>query len=321
MAAPTLTLRVHARTTEAEGICGVELVSPDGAALPPFTAGAHLDMHLPGGLTRPYSLCNDPAETHRYRIAVLREPASRGGSAAMHEQVHAGGLISTGVPRNTFALAPAATRHLLLAGGIGVTPLLSMAHHLARTSADFHLHYATRSAARTAFAAELAAAPWASRVSVHHDDGPAAQWLDLSQVLAGAGAGDHVYVCGPAGFIDAVRTVARVQGWPDAQVHVEFFGAAPVVAVDGGGFEVLLARSGRVVPVPADRSVVQALAACGVAVPTSCEQGVCGTCLTRVIDGLPDHRDLYLTPEEQAAGDQFLPCCSRAKSPRLVLDL
>jgi vanillate monooxygenase ferredoxin subunit len=321
MAAPALTLRVLSRTVEAEGICGFELASPDGAALPPFTAGAHLDVHLPGGLTRQYSLCSDPADTHRYRIAVLREAASRGGSAAMHEQVHAGGLLATSLPRNSFPLADGATRHLLLAGGIGVTPLLSMARHLARTGADFHLHYATRSAARTAFAAELAAVPWAQRVSVHHDDGAPAQRLDLPRVLAAPGAGHHLYVCGPTGFIDAVRAEARAQGWPDARVHVEFFGAAPVVAAEGGGFEVMLARTGRVVPVPADRTVVQALAAAGVAVPTSCEQGVCGTCLTRVIDGQPDHRDLYLTPEEQAAGDQFLPCCSRAKSPRLVLDL
>ncbi|WP_341892649.1 PDR/VanB family oxidoreductase [Variovorax sp. YR752] len=321
MSGVTLSVRVARKTVEAEGICSFELVSADGAPLPAFAAGSHVDVQLPGGLTRQYSLCNDPTETHRYLIAVLRDPSSRGGSAAMHEQVNEGDTLTIGAPKNHFALAHEAASHLLLAGGIGVTPLLCMAERLANAGAAFEMHYCTRSKSRTAFVPRIEASPFAERVQFHFDDGPAAQRLDIAALLAQAPAGRHLYVCGPKGFMDAVLGSARAQGWPEAQIHFEFFGAEPAAAGGGEAFEVMLASSGRVIPVPAGVSVVQALGQCGVAIATSCEQGVCGTCLTKVIDGVPDHRDLYLTPEEQAAGDQFLPCCSRAKSARLVLDL
>ncbi|MFT3955686.1 MAG: PDR/VanB family oxidoreductase [Piscinibacter sp.] len=321
MSGSTLTVRVARKTLEAEGIASFELVSVDGTPLPAFAAGSHVDVQLPGGLTRQYSLCNDPAETHRYLIAVLRDAASRGGSAAMHEQVQEGDTLSISTPKNHFALAHEAHSHLLLAGGIGVTPLLCMAERLAHSGASFEMHYCTRSRARTAFVSRIEASALASRVQFHFDDGPPAQRADIDALVAAPSAGRHLYVCGPKGFMDAVLARARSQGWPEAQIHYEFFGAEPVAGGEAGAFEVMLASSGRVVAVPAGVSVVKALAACGVVVATSCEQGVCGTCLTKVIDGVPDHRDLYLTPEEQAAGDQFLPCCSRAKSARLVLDL
>lgn len=320
-AALPLQVRVAARTVEAEGICGFELVAADGAALPAFSAGSHIDLAVPGGPTRQYSLCNGPADQHCYRIAVLLEPASRGGSAGLHARVQPGDLLQIGAPKNHFPLAHDATRHLLLAGGIGVTPILCMAERLAVTGADFEMHYCTRSKARTAFADRIAASPFASRVSIHHDDGPAAQRFDIAARLAKPEPGTHLYVCGPKGFMDAVLGTARAAGWPEAQLHFEFFSADVAPSADDGAFEVQLASSGRIVLVPKDRSCVQALADAGVDVPVSCEQGVCGTCLTRVMDGVPDHKDLYLTPEEQAANDQFLPCCSRAKTPRLVLDL
>lgn len=321
MSGGSLTVRVARKALEAEGIASFELVSTDGSPLPAFAAGSHIDVQLPGGPTRQYSLCNDPAETHRYLIAVLRDAASRGGSAAMHEQVKVGDTLFISTPKNHFALAHEAQSHLLLAGGIGVTPLLCMAERLAHSGARFEMHYCTRSRARTAFVRRIEDSPLASRVQFHFDDGPAAQRAEIDALVGPPGPGQHLYVCGPKGFMDAVLARARAQGWPEAQIHYEFFGAGPVGDGEAGGFEVMLASSGRVVAVPAGVSVVQALAACGIAVATSCEQGVCGTCLTRVIDGVPDHRDLYLTPEEQAAGDQFLPCCSRAKSGRLVLDL
>ena len=321
MSPGTLHLRVARKTAEAEGICSFELTDAAGAALPAFTAGAHLDVQVPGGPTRQYSLCNSPAETHRYLIAVLHEAASRGGSAGMHERVREGDLLEVSLPRNHFALAEDATSHVLLAGGIGVTPILAMAERLHALGADFAMHYCTRTRARTAFAERLARAPFAARVQLHLDDGEAAQRLDLAALLQAPVPGRHLYVCGPQGFMDAVLGTARKQGWPEAQLHYEFFSAAPVDTTGDRGFEVQLARSGRVVPIPAGRSVVHVLADAGVFIATSCEQGVCGTCLTRVIDGLPDHRDQYLTPEEQAAGDQFLPCCSRARTARLVLDL
>jgi vanillate O-demethylase ferredoxin subunit len=322
MNAPSLLqVRVARKTVEAEGICSFELVATDDRPLPSFSAGSHIDVQLPGGLTRQYSLCNDPTESHRYLIGVLDDPASRGGSRAMHQQVGEGDLLQISPPRNHFALAHDAGRHLLLAGGIGVTPILCMAERLARTGAAFEMHYATRSPARTAFRARIAASSFAERVHFHFDDGDAAQKLDLAALLGSPRAGEHVYVCGPKGFMDAVLGTARDAGWPEAQLHYEFFGAEVSPSAGDGAFEVQLASSGRVIPIAADQTVARALEEAGVIVPTSCEQGVCGTCLTRVLDGEIDHKDLYLTPEEQAANDQFLPCCSRAKSARLVLDL
>jgi len=319
-----LNVRVLRKAAEAVDIATFELAAEDGGPLPAFSAGAHVDVHLAtaqGPLVRQYSLCNDPQETHRYLIGVLRDPASRGGSAAMHAQVAEGQRLQISPPKNHFPLAHGATRHLLLAGGIGITPLLCMAERLAATGADFALHYCTRSRERTAFAGRIAASDFAGRVQHHYDDGPAAQQLTLAAVLGAPRAGEHVYVCGPKGFMDAVLGAARAAGWPEAQLHHEYFGADAAPQAGDRAFEVQLASSGRVVPVAADQTVVQALAAVGVAVMTSCEQGVCGTCLTRVLAGDCDHRDLYLTPEEQAAQDQFLPCCSRARSARLVLDL
>ena len=312
---------VSGKTVEAEGICSFELQAADGRPLPAFSAGSHVDVQLPGGLVRQYSLCNDPAEAHRYLIAVLKDPASRGGSAAMHDGVAVGSRLTISAPRNHFALAHDAAEHLLLAGGIGITPLLCMAERLAVTGGAFALHYCTRSRARTAFTDRIAASAFAGRVQFHFDDGDAAQKLELPALLAARKPGQHLYVCGPQGFMDAVLGGARAAGWAEEQIHYEFFGAAPAAKADDGGFEVQLASSGRVIAVAPAQSVVQALAAAGVVVATSCEQGVCGTCLTRVMEGEVDHRDLYLTPEEQVANDQFLPCCSRAKSARLVLDL
>lgn len=323
-------VRVVARWAEAEDICRLQLQRLDGQPLPAYEAGAHVDLHLPGpapGLVRPYSLCDaGSAAPQHYTLAVLRVPASRGGSAAVHDLLQAGAVLHIGAPRNLFALQPGAARHLLLAGGIGITPLLSMAWQLHGQGQAFELHYATRSPARTAFAAQLQGAPFAARVHRYHDDGPAEQRLQLAALLAGPAAepGTHLYLCGPQGFMDAVRAAARAAGWPDTRVHSESFAAAAPVAgaSDGDGrFEVQLGHDGRIVVVEPGQTVCQALADAGVLIPTSCEQGVCGTCLTRVLDGEPDHRDQYLLPEEQAANDQFTPCVSRARSARLVLAL
>ncbi|MDZ5461444.1 PDR/VanB family oxidoreductase [Azohydromonas lata] len=322
-AASALRVRVARKAQEAEGICSLELTSVDGAALPPFSAGSHVDVHLGGGVVRQYSLCNDPAETHRYLIAVLRDPASRGGSAAVHDAVKEGDELQISAPKNHFALAHEARHSLLLAGGIGVTPILCMAERLAVMGASFDLHYAARSRERAAFVQRIQGAAFADRAQFHFDDGPEAQRLDLAALLAQPQPGTHLYVCGPKGFMDAVLSSARAAGWGEQQLHWEFFSAGAEAAPRTGdeAFEVQLASSGRVITVAPDRTVTQALAEAGVEVLVSCEQGVCGTCLTRVLQGTPDHRDVYLTPEEQAANDQFTPCCSRAKSARLVLDL
>lgn len=315
----TIEVRVAAKVCEAEGICSYELVRLDGAPLPPFEAGAHIDVHVGDKHVRQYSLCNAPHETHRYLIGVLRDPGSRGGSLAMHEKVDAGSVLTISAPRNHFPLVDAA-RTLLIAGGIGVTPILAMAEALASKGAAFEMHYCARSPERTAFRERIATSGFSRQVHFHYDSGDAAQKLDLPALLA-APLDTHLYVCGPAGFIECVLSSARTQGWPEAQLHVEYFSGAVVDTAADQPFDVKLASSGQVLTVPAGRSVIQVLAEQGIDVPYSCEEGVCGTCLTRVLDGVPDHRDLYLTDEEHAANDQFTPCCSRAKTKLLVLDI
>jgi vanillate monooxygenase ferredoxin subunit len=245
----TIRARVAAKKVEATGVCSFELVSEGGGPLPAFSAGSHIDVKLQGGLTRQYSLCNDPAEQGRYVIAVLREAAGRGGSVAMHDQVQAGDVVTVSTPRN----------HFPLAGGIGVTPILCMAERLHAIGAEFAMHYCARSEDRAAFRRRILAAPYASKVHFHFDDGDAAQKFDLVAHLGNADTGVHLYVCGPQGFMDAVLGTARANGWPEAQLHYEFFGAGAQLVRDGEAFEVKLASSGRVIDVPGDRTVAQAL--------------------------------------------------------------
>lgn len=321
--APFLSVRVSRKQALTPQICQLQLQSLDGSALPSFSAGAHIDLQLPGGLSRSYSLCNPPepgaAAPTVYELGVLHDPASRGGSAAVHTLLHEGDTLQISAPRNLFELAPQAPHHLLMAGGIGITPLLAMARSLHAQGQPFTLHHATRSQAATPFVDTLQASAWAQQVRWHHDDEPATA-LDIAAALSAAPAGSHLYVCGPRGFMDAVLGAATQAGWDAARLHQEYFGAAPRPA-GGASFEVALARSGKVIVVSPEQSIAQALDAAGVYLPTSCEQGVCGTCLTRVIAGVPEHHDQYLTPEEQAANDQCLPCCARSLSPQLVLDL
>jgi len=314
-----LVVRVARKTAETDAISAFELVHPRGADLPAFTAGAHLDVHLPNGLVRQYSLCNDERERHRYVIAVLRDPRSRGGSAAMHDAVHVGHELRVSAPRNHFPLAQAGQAPLLLAGGVGITPLLSMARRLAREGLPYALHYFARTRAAIAFLRELSAPPFAGRVSFHLDDQPGVS-LPLADVLDSAAVHRPVYVCGPGGFIDAALDLARARGWQEDRLHCERFAAGPSAA-PAGSFEVRIASSGQTLFVPAGKSALQVLREHGLDVPFSCEQGVCGTCLTPVLDGKPDHRDAYLTPAERALNDCFAPCCSRSLTPVLVLGL
>lgn len=317
---PTRTVRIARKRIEAVDICSFELVDVDGGALPLFTAGSHIEVHLEGGLIRHYSLANDPRESHRYLIAVLRAPNSRGGSEAMHALREGQELCISG-PRNHFALAPNARHHVLLAGGIGITPMLSMAERLSGAGVSFEMHYCARSAARMAFLSRIATSAYERHVHLHQDDGPIEQRLDVAAVVACAKPGTHLYVCGPNGFMEAVLASARAIGWPETALHREYFAGMAATSNDDPAFEVQIASTGRVIQVASGQSVVAALAAADIAVTVSCEQGVCGTCLTRVIAGTPEHRDMYLTDKERARGDQFTPCCSRAVSSRLVLDL
>lgn len=314
---------VAEKVYETPDICSFTLVDPEGGSLPPFTAGAHIDVHLDNGLTRPYSLCNDPREVHRYQLGVRLEPASRGGSSAMH-RVEPGQTLRIGEPRNLFPLAEGAHHSILIAGGIGITPLLAMAQHLDARGASFELHYATRSANQTAFRARLLQAPFAHRIRFHHDDLRPDGKPDLLAMLDEGSRQSHVYVCGPPGFTHALMDHARAAGRPQELLHTESFGQRPPNAEanqEDRSFDVVIASTGQAIQVGARQSIVSALSAAGVSVPVSCEQGVCGTCVTRILEGIPDHRDMFLTPDEQAAGILFTPCCSRAQGKRLVLDL
>ncbi|QHE84753.1 PDR/VanB family oxidoreductase [Hydrogenophaga sp. BPS33] len=316
-----INVRVASIALVAVDICMFELVAEDGASLPPFSAGSHVDVTV-DGTTRQYSLCNDPSENHRYQIAVLKDSAGRGGSVKMHERVKAGDTIRISAPRNHFHLASGAQQHLLLAGGIGVTPILCMAERLASIDSEFEMHYCARSPERAAFVPRVQQSGFADKVRFHFDNGPEEDKLDIPALLKTPKAGTHVYVCGPKGFMNAVLDTARENGWPEDQLHYEFFASdAAAPREDDGSFQVKLASSGRVIPVRAEQTVTEALAEAGVDVGTSCMQGICGTCITRVLEGTPDHRDMYFSPEEQAANDQFTPCCSRSLTPLLVLDL
>ena len=320
MSSATRLVRIARKTPEALDICSFELVDPAGGDLPVFSAGSHIDVQAAPGLVRQYSLCNPPSESHRYQIAVLRDANSRGGSAAMHA-LEEGQTLAISDPKNHFPLDRDARHSLLLAGGIGITPLLCMAQRLSSLGSSFKFHYCARSAARAAFVERIGRSAFAPSVRVHYDDGPASQRLEACSLLSSQPQGTHLYVCGPAGFMDAMLAAAREAGWPEDRLHREYFSAASFDTRGDGSFEVQIASTGAVIRVEPHRSVAAALAVAGIEVPTSCEQGVCGTCLTRVLQGTPDHRDMYLTPQEQERGDQFTPCCSRAKSARLLLDL
>lgn len=311
---------VVSRKNEAQDICSYELACVDDSALPGFSAGAHIDVHLPGGLIRQYSLCNHPEERHRYLIGVLKDPDSRGGSQCLHEQINTGDRLRISEPRNLFPLAHQARRSLLFAGGIGVTPILCMAERLAHSDADFEMHYCARSSERAAFVERIKNSSFADRVFLHFDEQPETA-LDSARVLAQPGENVHLYVCGPGGFMQHVLDSARAQGWQEDSLHREYFAATPADTSNDGSFSVKVGSTGQVFEIPADKTVVQVLESHGIDIAMSCEQGICGTCLTRVLEGVPDHRDLFLTENEQALNDQFTPCCSRSKSPLLVLDI
>ncbi|MFT8646168.1 PDR/VanB family oxidoreductase [Gluconacetobacter sp.] len=289
---------------------------PLSGPLPAWQAGAHVDLFLGDGLIRQYSLCGDPARQDRYRLAVLLEPDSRGGSKAVHAHVRPGARLAIGAPRNLFPLRPGTGPAMLVGGGIGVTPLIAMAHALHEQGRDFVLHYVARD---PVFAPLLRRTPFADRVRVHDRSRAEAPRFDPSGALADhAGtAGLSVYVCGPSGLMEAVAHAAGAAGVPPEDIHREAFSAQPVAA--GRTFEVLAARAGLRVTVGGDEPITTALARAGLRVPVSCEQGICGTCVVTLLEGEADHRDSYLTDDERA--DQIALCCSRARSPLLVVDL
>ena len=286
--------------------------------LPPFTAGSHIELRLPSGRVRQYSLCNSPGR--RYQIAVKPEPGGRGGSVEVHEALQTGALVTISSPRNNFELIPA-DRYVLVAGGIGVTPLLSMAHQLWSTRTPFELHVCAQDADAVPFGTELMNLPFAQAISVHLDASPGRTALSPATNLGNWSAGTELYLCGPAGFMDWVSSQALGLGWPLDTIHREYFSAPVFDITESRPFDVVLARRGLTLHIPAGRQILDVLEENSIPVQWACSQGVCGTCVTPVLDGEPDHRDAVLTPQERAANCSMCLCVSRAKSEKLVLDL
>ncbi|HVR49295.1 MAG TPA: PDR/VanB family oxidoreductase [Pseudorhodoferax sp.] len=315
-----IVLMVRGIRWQAEGIHAFELVHPEGHALPAVEAGAHVDVHLPGGVLRPYSLAGDPEDRSRWTLGVLREAKGRGGSRAMHESLRVGDPITIGWPRNAFSLAEGAQHAILLAGGIGITPLKAMAHALAARGGSFELHYCARTPRHAAFLDELRALVPADRLHLHHDNGEPDKGLDLVRLLAQHTEGTHLYFCGPGGFMDACAAAAS--HWPQGTVHSEHFKAPERpknLDAPAGSFEVRMARSGAIVQVLPEQTIVRALELAGHRVPTSCLSGLCGSCKVDYLEGEVDHQDFILSDEEKARC--LTVCVSRAKSGCLVLDL
>ncbi|MEU9170305.1 PDR/VanB family oxidoreductase [Streptomyces sp. NPDC048420] len=315
---PPTTLTVAARALAADGVVSLTLRRPDGGMLPAWTPGAHIDVLLDGDdgdLIRQYSLCGQPDEREVWQIAVLREPEGRGGSAYVHDRLHEGASVRVRGPRNNFPLRPAA-RHLFIAGGVGITPILPMVEAAEAAGADWSLLYGGRTRTSMAFLDRLA--PHGDRVLIRPQDEYGL--LDLAAHLGVPKEGTLVHACGPEPLLGAVQE--QCAGWPPGTLGVERFAPARAAETSAAAaFEVELARSGLTLTVPPDRSVLETVEEAGVEVDFSCREGTCGTCETDVLDGTPDHRDSLLTEDERAAGDTMFICVSRSRGPRLVLDL
>ena len=310
-----LKLRVTSIAWKSETVRMIELRSPTDEALPPFEAGSHVELHLPTGFTRSYSLVNPQHERDRYVLGIARDPTSRGGSTFIHDSLRVGDILRVGPPRNLFRLDEEVPSAVLIGGGIGVTPLVSMAARLDDLGRDWTMHYAVRTRDDAAFARELTR--FGDRVHIHVDD-ETGQVLDLASVVSTCPPGSHLYCCGPKPMMEAFGTLT--EALDPARIHVEHFTPIAEAAV-GGGYLVELKRSGRTVAVPEGSTILEALSNAGVPTQSSCQRGVCGTCETRVLAGLPDHRDSLLSPSERAANDTMMICCSGSLSERLVLDL
>lgn len=311
------TLVVAGRETVAEGVVELVLRRPDAAALPPWEPGAHVDLLLAPGLTRPYSLCGDPRDPTQWRVAVLREEAGRGGSRFVHDRLAPGSTLRVRGPRNNFALAPAA-RYLFVAGGIGVTPILPMLEQASRTGVPWRLLYGGRTAASMAYTERVQA--HGEKVQLRPQD--RFGLLDLDAFLGAPSEDTLVYCCGPGPLLDAMATATKA--WPAGALHTERFSAVAPTAEQAAAereFEVILSRSGLSLTIPPGCSILDEVERAGIDVATSCREGTCGSCETDVLEGDPEHRDSLLTPDEQEAGTTMYICVSRARGDRLVLDL
>ncbi|MEJ2043722.1 MAG: PDR/VanB family oxidoreductase [Reinekea sp.] len=318
-----INVTVKNRITEASSVVRFVLGREQGGALPPFEAGAHISVQLPSGLLRQYSLCRLQSDPHYYEIAVLKDPQSRGGSVEFH-QLTIGDSLRISEPKNHFPLVSKETKSLLIAGGIGITPLLPMAQTLQCTGASFEFHYCAKKPETAAFSNVLASCSFADKLHFHYSECPeTSARMNIDKVLLPHIQDTQLYVCGPASFISSVLDRALELGWPEDRLHREYF-SAPQDKSDetqDKPFQVKLASTGAVLGVSENQTIAQVLEKNGIFLPVSCEEGVCGACLTNVLAGEVDHRDVYLNKQEKQDGKQILPCCSRAKSDVLMLDL
>ena len=312
----SIEMRLTAIIYGGEGTNLFEFRTLDGSEVPPFTAGAHVDVNLPNGTIRQYSIASPQTDRTRYLLGVKLEENGRGGSRFLHEQVRAGHVLKIGLPRNHFPLNEQAATSVLIAGGIGVTPMLCMTDRLRSLGQTFRLHYAVRTRGE-ALLAQIDEDD--ERVHLHVDADQDGRLLDIAAIVAAAPADAELYCCGPAPMLDAFEQACA--GRPSAHVHIERFSAADNVAAAEGGYTVELAKSKRTITVQAGQTLLQALQAAGLTIKVSCEQGICGTCETRVLSGTPDHRDMILADEEKASNETMMVCCSGSRSPTLVLDL
>jgi ferredoxin-NADP reductase len=312
----SIDMRLTAIHFGAEGTNLFEFRNVDGRELPPFSAGAHVDVNLPNGVIRQYSIASSQSDRTRYLLGVKLEAQGRGGSRFLHEQVRVGHVLKLSLPRNNFPLNENAASLVLIAGGIGITPILSMVDRLRTLGRDFHLHYAVR-ARNEALLAHVDEND--SRVHLHVDGERNGQVLDVAAIVAAAPANAELYCCGPTPMLAAFE--AACANLPPARVHLERFSAPDNVAATGGAYTVELARSKRSITVQSGQTLIDALKAAGLKVKVSCEQGICGTCETRVLAGTPDHRDMILSDDEKAANETMMVCCGGSLTPTLVLDL
>ncbi|WP_374547076.1 2Fe-2S iron-sulfur cluster-binding protein [Rhodoblastus sp.] len=309
---------VAKKNLEASNMLSFELVDPDGSELPAFSAGSHIDVTVPGGLVRQYSLCNSETDRHRYIIGVWKDPNSRGGSKAMHNDVNEGDVLQVGPPRNRFRVPRHTKRALLLARGIGVTPILSVADHLKAQDIPFAFHYLNALGSPGAFRATIEGSDFAENATFYLES--SGESLDPKTVLADQPEETQLFICGVDWWIDPIVAWAKNNGWSEERIHIERFTAKASAPLLDKVFNVKIASTGAVFKIPGDKSVTAFLEEKGVKVPTSCEQGLCGTCKVKILEGEADHRDKRLTDAQRAEG-YFLACVSRAKGDLLVLDL
>lgn len=309
---------VKNRHVEGGNIAVMEFESATSTILPKVEAGAHIDVHLPNGMVRQYSLCQNPNDEGKFRLGILRDPESRGGSVSAFDEIKDGMQIQVSEPKNLFPLLKA-KHSVLIGGGIGITPLITMAYQLAHEGESFELHYCGASPELCAFVDEIKNSELAKYTTFHFKSEGASHRAFFESAIKDIDIESHIYTCGPVGFMDWVINLATTHNFPEQQIHKEYFQVE--TDTSGDSFEVVAERSGKIIMVEAGETILQALAKEGIDIEMSCEQGVCGTCMCDVIEGEPDHRDVYFTDEEKASNEQILVCCSRSKTPRLVLDI